>query len=83
MESQIKSILTFEEGDGSGKAATISSPRSLEACLRSGCDPQELMPRRENVAGKNGGELPELTEIRHNFFESRRKGDYTGTTHIS
>ena len=21
------------------------------------------------------GELPELTEIRHNFFESRRKGD--------
>ena len=48
MESQIKSILNFEDGDGNGKAAAISSPRSLEACLRSGHDPQELMPRREN-----------------------------------
>ncbi|CAM9107953.1 unnamed protein product [Hapterophycus canaliculatus] len=67
MEGHIKSVLNFEND---GKAEHISSPRSLEACLRSGFDPQELMPRR-CFAVK--GELPELTEIRHNFFETRRK----------
>lgn len=44
MESHIKSVVHFEGEDG--KAEPISSPRSLEACLRSGWDPQELMPRR-------------------------------------
>lgn len=43
MESQLKSILTFDGKDG--KAEAISSPRSLEACLRTGWDPQDLMPR--------------------------------------
>lgn len=43
MESQLKSILTFDSKDG--KAEAISSPRSLEACLRTGWDPQDLMPR--------------------------------------
>lgn len=43
MESHIKSVLNFETD---GIAEHISSPRSLEACLRSGCDPQELMPRQ-------------------------------------
>lgn len=42
MENQIKSVLNFEKDE---KAEHISSPRSLEACLRSGFDPQDLMPR--------------------------------------
>ncbi|CAM9619138.1 unnamed protein product, partial [Ectocarpus sp. 13 AM-2016] len=69
MESHIKSVLNFEHD---GKAEHISSPRSLEACLRSGCDPQDLMPRSPKTFAVKG-ELPELTEIRHNFFEARRK----------
>ncbi|CAM9561739.1 unnamed protein product [Pylaiella littoralis] len=69
MESHIKSVLNFE---ADGAAEHISSPRSLEACLRSGCDPQELMPRRIKTFAVKG-ELPELAEIRHNFFETRRK----------
>lgn len=44
IESHIKSILNFERDDG--KVVPISSPRSLEACLRSGYDPNELMPRQ-------------------------------------
>ncbi|CAM9178745.1 unnamed protein product [Sphacelaria rigidula] len=70
MESHIKSVVNFEGEDG--KAEPISSPRSLEACLRSGWDPQELMPRKPKSFAVRG-ELPELTEIRHNFFETRRK----------
>ncbi|CBN77673.1 conserved unknown protein [Ectocarpus siliculosus] len=69
MESHIKSVLNFEHD---GNAEHISSPRSLEACLRSGCDPQDLMPRSSKTFAVKG-ELPELTEIRHNFFEARRK----------
>lgn len=45
IESHIKSIVNFEREDG--KVEPISSPRSLEACLRSGYDPDELMPRQE------------------------------------
>ena len=45
MENQIKSVINFEKD---GKAEHISSPRSLEACLRSGFDPQDLMPRYLN-----------------------------------
>ena len=42
MAAEIFSILNFETENG---AVQPNSPRTLEACLRSGIDPSELMPR--------------------------------------
>ena len=47
----------FETGGPHGRCGPISSPRSIEACLRSGFDPLELMPSYPKMGLKG---MPEL-----------------------
>lgn len=69
------SIENFEEGGG--KYREINSPRSLEACLRSGLDPAELCPRsKEYFRSKKLTE--EMLRIKYETFENKRQG---GTPH--
>lgn len=67
METLI-SILNF---DDSGDGPEINSPRSLEACLRAGYDPQELMMKKKNRF-KEHGLTEEMIDIKYNQFERKR-----------
>lgn len=51
----------------------INSPRSLEACLRQGVDPKELVPHRVEDFMEQGTER-EFAEMQHQHFERKRKG---------
>ena len=61
------SIVNFE-----AERRPIDSPRSLEACLRSGFDPNDLFPRPPK-AFKVRGEDPNISEIKSKHFEKKRK----------
>lgn len=61
----------FEENNGGYR--DINSPRTLEACLRSGLDPTELYPKgkkffREKTLTK------EMIDIKYETFEKKRHG---------
>lgn len=65
------SVENFEEGKDSYRE--INSPRTLEACLRSGLDPSELYPKgRRTFAEKNLSK--DMVDIKHGFFEKKRQG---------
>ena len=65
------SIDNFEENGKSYRE--INSPRTLEACLRSGLDPSELYPKPFNaIAEKKMSK--EMKEIKANAFENKRRG---------
>jgi hypothetical protein len=64
-------VENFEEHGGSYRE--INSPRSLEACLRSGLDPAELYPRPKNEL-KSKTMTDEMLEIKYNAFERKRQG---------
>lgn len=65
------SVENFEEPGG--KYREINSPRSLEACLRSGLDPAELYPRpKRELMSKTMTE--EMLEIKFKTFERKRQG---------
>jgi hypothetical protein len=49
----------------------LTSPRSLEACLRLGIDPHELLPRPQ--ASFFGGVMHSIGEMRHKHFEEQRQ----------
>lgn len=51
----------------------INSPRSLEACLRQGVDPKELVPHHVEDFMEQGMER-EFAEMQHQHFERKRKG---------
>ena len=51
MSGEIFSILTFETENGS---VVPNSPRTLEACLRSGIAPESLMPKALKEYKQNG-----------------------------
>lgn len=68
METLI-SILNFDE---TGAGPEINSPRSLEACLRSGFDPKELLTKKKNFF-KGHGITEDLLEIKYEQFERKRK----------
>ena len=71
------SIVNFETGGPGGKPGLITSPRSLEACLRLGCDPKELLPIPFKAFGKSTDKkkvvTPEEQQIRYDHYEGRRK----------
>ena len=52
--------------------ALINSPRSLEACLRSGYDPKELL-QRPGGDFRRKNEAPEVTKMRAEHFERKRE----------
>lgn len=63
-------VLNFQEN---GTTREINSPRTLEACLRSGYDPSELLPKpRSAFVTKN--RTPEMVDIKYEAFERKRKG---------
>ena len=65
------SVENFEESGGNYRE--INSPRSLEACLRSGLDPAELYPhQRKDFASKTLTD--EMVDIKYNTFEKKRQG---------
>jgi len=57
--------------DNFGGRDLINSPRSLEACLRSGYDPQELLIRDEKSFARRN-EAAEVTQMRAEHFERKR-----------
>ena len=61
--------VNLENFAGTNKA--INSPRSLEACLRQGVDPAQLVPR-EFVVKK--GELEDVARFEHGHYDKRRLG---------
>lgn len=69
METLI-SVLNFEQAEG---GAEINSPRTLEACLRAGYDPSELLPRQRR-AFKEKGLTEEMIDIKFSTFERKRQG---------
>ena len=69
------SVLDFEKGRN-GMAAPITSPRSLDACLRAGYDPNELLPAFPEAFPKSLDGKRQLTKDeqmkRYEHFEARR-----------
>ena len=65
------SIENFE--DASGKYREINSPRTLEACLRSGLDPSEVYPKPRGHL-KEKGLTPEMLDIKYQAFQNKRRG---------
>jgi len=68
METLI-SVLNFENAEGSPE---INSPRTLEACLRAGYDPSELLPKPKK-AFKTKGLPDDLVDVKYETFERKRK----------
>jgi len=64
------SILNFEDG---GVAREINSPRSLEACLRAGLDPLELIPKSKKEFYKKDL-TEEMVTVKFESFEKKRRG---------
>jgi hypothetical protein len=65
------SIENFEVGDN---IREINSPRTLEACLRSGLDPQELYPKSRS-AFVSRKLTKEMIDIKFETFERKRRGE--------
>lgn len=61
----------FEEGNG--KFREINSPRTLEACLRSGLDPSELYPKPKDELREKGLNS-EMLDIKYKTFQQKRYG---------
>ena len=62
-------VENFEAGEG---RSSINSPRSLEACLRSGLDPSELYSReRGDFAEK--GMTKDMVKVKYDYFERKRQ----------
>lgn len=69
MEQLVISVENFQDGVVTRE---INSPRTLEACLRSGFDPSELYPKpRGSFVSK--GLTKEMIDIKYEQFETKRK----------
>jgi hypothetical protein len=68
---ELVTIHNFESAD----AAEINSPRTLEACLRSGIDPQELYYKSKKAFKVKGME-DKFTDIKYEAHEKKRQGYY-------
>eukprot|EP00946_MAST-07B_sp_MAST-7B-sp1_P002786 g2786.t1 len=68
MKKQLVSLEDFLKGK---KPRLINSPRSLEACLRQGLDPAELLPK--SLAKFQAEEdLREVAQVKYEHYEERR-----------
>ena len=69
---QLYSVNNFEQGD---EVRPINSPRSLEACLRAGLDPSELLKlTRDDYA--TPGLSEKMIDIKYDALERKRQGMY-------
>ena len=69
----METLISIVNFDDSGEGPEINSPRSLEACLRSGYDPKELMAKKKTFF-KGRGITDEMLEIKYEQFEKKRAG---------
>ena len=67
------SVLNFEQAE---RGTEINSPRTLEACLRAGYDPSELLPKQRKDFKENGL-TGEMIDIKYQAFERKRQGLYS------
>ena len=75
-------VENFEDSGASEKYREINSPRSLEACLRSGLDPAELYPKPKNLflrslksTTRSTSPLTvEMMDIKFDAFNKKRSG---------
>ena len=76
---QMYNIHNFESGEA---PRTLNSPRSLEACLRAGLDPSELL-RQERESFDERGITEKMCDMKFNAFERKRheKIKYMNKTH--
>jgi len=65
---QLYNIHNFESGEA---PRTLNSPRSLEACLRAGLDPSELL-RQERESFDERGITEKMCDMKFNAFERKR-----------
>lgn len=65
-------IITVDNFEDGGAAREINSPRSLEACLRSGLDPKELLPKPRG-AFVSAQLTKEMVDAKVAMFEKKRK----------
>lgn len=63
------SVENFEESNGNYRE--INSPRTLEACLRSGLDPAELYPKTKSEFNAKTF-TKEMLDIKYEAFEKKR-----------
>jgi hypothetical protein len=68
MSDEAVTILNFEDSN-----AAINSPRTLEACLRSGFDPKELYKRNFDYFLQREGHNEQIAKLKFKHFEKRRK----------
>ena len=75
-------VENFEDSGASEKYREINSPRSLEACLRSGLDPAELYPKPKNLFLRSlkssiratSPLTTEMMDIKFDAFNKKRSG---------
>ena len=75
-------VENFEDSVASEKYREINSPRSLEACLRSGLDPAELYPKPKNLFLRSlkssiratSPLTTEMMDIKFDAFNKKRSG---------
>mmetsp|Transcript_11066 Transcript_11066/g.18078 ORF Transcript_11066/g.18078 Transcript_11066/m.18078 type:complete len:505 (-) Transcript_11066:241-1755(-) len=67
----METLVTILNFDDSGSGPEINSPRSLEACLRSGYDPKELFTKKKSFF-KGRGVTEDMAEIKYDQFEKKR-----------
>ena len=60
--------------DEENEQRRINSPRTLEACLRSGVDPAELYPK-DLEEFDQPRQLPAVTALMYDHYEERRTGN--------
>lgn len=66
---QLYNIHNFESGE---VPRTLNSPRSLEACLRAGLDPSELI-KVEREAFNERGLTEKMCDMKYEAFERKRQ----------
>lgn len=69
MSEAIVDVTNFENG---GEYREINSPRTTEACLRCGIDPNELYPLEKETLRRKGMTL-EMLDIKYNNAERKRR----------
>mmetsp|Transcript_1921 Transcript_1921/g.3066 ORF Transcript_1921/g.3066 Transcript_1921/m.3066 type:complete len:537 (+) Transcript_1921:179-1789(+) len=72
------SVENFEEGGG--KYREINSPRTLEACLRTGLDPAELYPKERKVF-ESQRLTDQMLDIKYSAFERKRQDKIAAVRH--
>jgi hypothetical protein len=67
-------VFSIENFDHNGEYRELNSPRTLEACLRTGLDPSEVFPRAPKEFATKGL-AKQMVDIKAANFEKKRIGE--------